>query len=173
MQLKRDFGVSVGVALQGLLNLLSFGNVEGDAWVPLASPSRTRPDPASTATDTSRADQRQYIPPHLRAQPGLSITAGHHTGVANSRSNMDHANYSMQSSDSDSSDTEGGAWGSGAVDRYKSSRVRLTALHCVQLLTKADPKLLHAFWTVLLPTADPSAVHRRDLAMAACLEVIQ
>ncbi|PRW60946.1 Wee1 kinase [Chlorella sorokiniana] len=57
----------------------------------------------------------------------------------------------LESSDSESSDAEGGG------ERHHASRVRSAALACLQLLVKADSKSLHGSWTVLLPTSDPVA----------------
>jgi len=39
--------------------------------------------------------------------------------------------------------------------RFKSSRVRLAALSCLQAMAKAEPRALHAHWTTLLPVQQP------------------
>ena len=52
-------------------------------------------------------------------------------------------------SDSDASDCEGASPHS--ADRLKSSKARLAALTCLQLLAKWDPKPLHQLWLTLLP----------------------
>jgi hypothetical protein len=49
-------------------------------------------------------------------------------------------------SDSEVSDGEGAS-----SDRCKSSKARLAALTCLQLLAKWDPKSLHQLWLSLLP----------------------
>ena len=51
--------------------------------------------------------------------------------------------------DSDASDCEGASPHS--PDRLKSSKARLAALTCLQLLAKWDPKPLHQLWLSLLP----------------------
>ncbi|KAK9806281.1 hypothetical protein WJX72_008421 [[Myrmecia] bisecta] len=56
------------------------------------------------------------------------------------------------SSESEASDSEGSL---GTGDRFKSSRVRLAALNCLQVLAKADGKALHPHWTALLPVHTP------------------
>jgi hypothetical protein len=53
------------------------------------------------------------------------------------------------SSDSESSDAEQGGGEAGLA-----GRVRALALACLQLLTKAEPKAMHPFWTALLPASD-------------------
>ena len=39
--------------------------------------------------------------------------------------------------------------------RFKSSRVRLGVLQCLQAMAKADSRALHLHWTALLPLQQP------------------
>ncbi|GFR41288.1 hypothetical protein Agub_g1803, partial [Astrephomene gubernaculifera] len=41
------------------------------------------------------------------------------------------------------------------VDRFRSSRVRLAALSCIQAMARSDPRALHAHWSALLPLHSP------------------
>lgn len=74
-----------------------------------------------------------YRPPHLRKKDGLIKNP-----VDTQCSDYLSPNFCFTSSDSDHSDNDGSAK---HVDRYRSSKVRLAALVCIQVLFLAHTQL--------------------------------
>ncbi len=119
---------------------MGFGTVKAGAAA-IAAPTAAPSHSASAAAGASQppASPSRYRPPHARRSSQAEPAAG----LSASSSSLHY-----DSSDSESSDAEGGG------ERLHASRVRSGALACLQLLAKGDSKSLHGSWTVLLPTSD-------------------
>jgi hypothetical protein len=95
----------------------------------------------------------KYIPPYARTiAHGSGPPAATQADQQQRQSRVPGSNSMVRewSSDSEGSDCEG----RGSNGPAKGSRVRLAALACIQLLTKADPKALQPCWIGLLPMTD-------------------
>ncbi|BBM97676.1 HEAT repeat-containing protein 6 [Marchantia polymorpha subsp. ruderalis] len=108
--------------------------------------------PSSWQESSSKSQERgAYRPPHLRGKPqaSRSIQVGSSdafTGDCDGQGAWGGASSDSEQSDSDAHHEEG--------DRFKSSKVRTNAILTIQAIARADPKVLHAHWVVLLPTQD-------------------
>ncbi|PNH12673.1 HEAT repeat-containing protein 6 [Tetrabaena socialis] len=124
---------------------------------PAAAAAAGSPAPAAAAAPGGGGGNR-YCPPHLRRRRESAAD-----GAACSDSDMSDTEHSAPPSRSAS--TSGAAapglglgsagLGGGAVDRFRSSRVRLAALSCVQEMVKGDPRALQPHWAALLPLQSP------------------
>lgn len=102
-----------------------------------------------------------YRPPHLR---GRTQPATHHKKLDNLTTpslQPEASGISTFSSDSELSDSDGSLRDG---DRFKSSKARTAAILSIQALCRAEPKSLHAQWTMLLPTHD--VLHPRVQALS-------
>ncbi|URE15193.1 HEAT repeat containing 6 [Musa troglodytarum] len=103
-----------------------------------------------------------YKPPHLRKKDGPnSITL-------DAQCSSDHvpSKYGFTLSDSDHSDSDGS---SKHMDCFRSSKVRLAALTCIQDLCHADPKSLTSLWMLLLPENDVLQSRKFEANLMTCL----
>lgn len=116
---------------------------------------------------TSRkSDSGRYRPPHLRNR---TKSAAHQTatnGQNNGSLQPEASGTWAFSSDSELSDTDGSLRDG---DRFKSSKARTAAILCIQALCRADPKSLHAQWTMLLPTHDVLQPRHYQATLMTCL----
>ncbi|XP_042459639.1 HEAT repeat-containing protein 6-like isoform X1 [Zingiber officinale] len=108
-----------------------------------------------------KSDAGPYRPPHLRKKDGFS-----NNPADTQCSDYLSPNFGFTSSDSDHSDNDGSAK---HVDRYRSSKVRLAALVCIQDLCHADPKSLSSLWTLLLPENDVLQPRKYEANLMASL----
>lgn len=81
-----------------------------------------------------------YRPPHVRKQNQSKDSTSF------SKSDIDY-----MSSDSDLSDSDGSAKG---ISNFRSSKVRVAAIVCIQDLCRSDPKSFTVQWSILLPSSD-------------------
>ncbi|WOK95364.1 hypothetical protein Cni_G04071 [Canna indica] len=103
-----------------------------------------------------------YKPPHLRKKDGPS----NDPLSTQCSSDPTPSNYGFTSSDSDHSDSDGSTK---HVDRYRSSKVRLATLICIQDLCRADSKSLTSLWTLLLPENDVLQPRKYETNLMTCL----
>ncbi|XP_071692294.1 uncharacterized protein [Rutidosis leptorrhynchoides] len=96
-----------------------------------------------------------YRPPHVRKKNQLKDF--------NSSSTMD---IDYMSSDSDVSDSDGSSRG---VGNFRSSKVRVAAIVCIQDLCRSDPKSFTAQWTILLPSTDALQARKYEANLMTCL----
>ncbi|XP_065016034.1 uncharacterized protein LOC103990444 isoform X3 [Musa acuminata AAA Group] len=103
-----------------------------------------------------------YKPPHLRKKDGPT------NDTLDAQCSSDHvpSKYGFTSSDSDHSDSDGS---SKHIDRFRSSKVRLAALTCIQDLCHADPKSLTSLWMLLLPENDVLQSRKFEANLMTCL----
>ncbi|CAD5187668.1 unnamed protein product [Musa acuminata subsp. malaccensis] len=103
-----------------------------------------------------------YKPPHLRKKDGPN------NDTLDAQCSSDHvpSKYGFTSSDSDHSDSDGS---SKHIDRFRSSKVRLAALTCIQDLCHADPKSLTSLWMLLLPENDVLQSRKFEANLMTCL----
>eukprot|EP00891_Asterochloris_glomerata_P009277 jgi/Astpho2/9277/Aster-x0847 len=123
------------------------GGLVAGSWVARQVPSRS----------CSPQQKARYQPPHLRRQSSSS------SGWS------DSSDTESQASNSDAgSDSDGSIWSrvgaAGTRDRLGSSRVRLAVLSCIQVLVKADCKLLHQHYAGLLLPVHSALAGRRSAA---------
>ncbi|XP_042031358.1 HEAT repeat-containing protein 6-like isoform X2 [Salvia splendens] len=99
-----------------------------------------------------------YRPPHLRKKVAGNQQSRHEESLASSR-------HEFISSDSDCSDNDGSV-----IDNSKAylAKARLAAIICVQDLSRADPKLFTAQWTMLLPSNDVLQHRKYDTTLMSC-----
>lgn len=111
-------------------------------------------------------DSGRYRPPHLRNR---TKSAAHQTATNGEINGSVQPEVSVTwgfSSDSDLSDTDGSLRDG---DRFKCSKARTAAILCIQALCRADPKSLHAQWTMLLPTHDVLQPRHYQATLMTCL----
>ncbi|XP_057864151.2 uncharacterized protein LOC131072109 isoform X1 [Cryptomeria japonica] len=107
-----------------------------------------------------------YRPPHLH---GRTRPATHQTKTDNPTTpslQPEGSGILTFSSDSELSDTDGSLRDG---DRFKSSKARTAAILSIQALCRAEPKSLHAQWTMLLPTHDVLHPRRYQATLMTCL----
>ncbi|XP_047960542.1 HEAT repeat-containing protein 6-like [Salvia hispanica] len=99
-----------------------------------------------------------YRPPHLRKKVAGNQQSRHEESLASSM-------HEFISSDSDCSDNDGSV-----IDNSKAylAKARLAAIICVQDLSRADPKLFTAQWTMLLPSNDVLQHRKYDTTLMSC-----
>ncbi|EFJ31932.1 hypothetical protein SELMODRAFT_408282 [Selaginella moellendorffii] len=105
-----------------------------DATVPSPRSSQTAPQEVLKGKGSSL-----YRPPHLRSRM--------QDGGESSSPSLDSDKRTLFS-DSEQSDNDN----SQETDQFRSSKARTNAILCIQAIARADPKSLHAHWTLLLPT---------------------
>ncbi|XVE58219.1 hypothetical protein DITRI_Ditri04bG0152400 [Diplodiscus trichospermus] len=101
----------------------------------------------STSEEAKRTKNTPYRPPHLRKKDSLNTRAQD----PQSSSDHDSSMVDVTSSDSDYSDNDGLLKD---INSSRCSKVRVSAIVCVQDLCQADPKSFTTQWTTLLPTND-------------------
>lgn len=116
---------------------------------------------------TSRkSDSGRYRPPHLRNRTKSAALQTATNGQMSGSVQPEASGTWAFSSDSELSDTDGSLRDG---DRFKSSKARTAAILCIQALCRADPKSLHAQWTMLLPTHDVLQPRRYQATLMTCL----
>ncbi|XP_074555846.1 uncharacterized protein LOC141811704 isoform X4 [Curcuma longa] len=148
LQLFLSYGVASGTPLPFLINDLKGRSLTSNGLEYGLGKSR-------------KSDAGPYRPPHLRKKDGFS-----NNPVDTQCSDYLSSNFGFTSSDSDHSDNDGSAK---HVDRYRSSKVRLAALVCIQDLCHADPKSLTSLWTLLLPENDVLQPRKYEANLMASL----
>ncbi|XP_008813546.2 HEAT repeat-containing protein 6 isoform X2 [Phoenix dactylifera] len=124
--------------------------------------SFSSPDMKSGQLDCRQSEHGRYRPPHLRKREGTKINLVD----AQSSSVSEPSKYGFASSDSDHSDSDGLVKDG---DRYRTSKVRLAAIICIQDLCHADPKWLTSLWTLLLPENDVLQQRKYQATLMTCL----
>ncbi|KAK4769164.1 hypothetical protein SAY86_027314 [Trapa natans] len=109
----------------------------------------------TSASKCDKVADRPYRPPHLRRNDTASM-----------KKNQDAPDFLDHGSDSDYSDNDGIMQDSEGIRR---SKVRVSALHCLQDLCQADPKAFTTQWTMLLPTNDVLDSRKFDATLMTCL----
>mgnify|MGYP001810305183 CR=1 FL=1 len=129
-----------------------------------ASPSRSVSSAEPPSASGQASFPSKYRPPHARRSTQGESTGGGGGGSVrrSTQSESGGPPPAQDSSDSESSDAEGGG-----SERHHAGRVRASALACLQLLAKADPKSLHGSWTALLPVSDAFIASRHGSWCAA------
>ncbi|XP_042465109.1 HEAT repeat-containing protein 6-like isoform X2 [Zingiber officinale] len=148
LQLFLSYGLASGTPLPFLINDLKGKSLTSNGLESGLGKSR-------------KSDAGPYRPPHLRKKDGFS-----NNPADTQCSDYLSPNFGFTSSDSDHSDNDGSAK---HVDRYRSSKVRLAALVCIQDLCHADPKSLSSLWTLLLPENDVLQPRKYEANLMASL----
>ncbi|KAJ9549714.1 hypothetical protein OSB04_022257 [Centaurea solstitialis] len=119
---------------------------------------------SSLNSHSSESSSAPYRPPHVRKKN----QKGTQSKDSNSLSGSDcpPATIDYMSSDSDLSDSDGSAKG---ISNYRSSKVRVAAIVCIQDLCRSDPKSFTAQWTILLPSSDVLQARRYEANLMTCL----
>ncbi|KAI3501532.1 hypothetical protein L1887_29403 [Cichorium endivia] len=114
----------------------------------------------SRNSESAGSSSGAYRPPHVRKQ--------NQKGMQSKDSKFDFlpASLDYMSSDSDFSDSDGSAKGSGS---FRISKVRVAAIVCIQDLCRSDPKSFTAQWTILLPSSDVLQARRYEANLMTCL----
>ncbi|KAK1408968.1 hypothetical protein QVD17_41162 [Tagetes erecta] len=114
----------------------------------------------SLNSQSAESNSGAYVPPHVRKKNQLKDS--------NSLSMLDCPRGTMDymSSDSDLSDSDGSSKG---ISNFRSSKVRVAAIVCIQDLCRSDPKLFTAQWTILLPSSDMLQARRYEANLMTCL----
>lgn len=143
--------VRAAMLVEGLQRFLTYGvqaSLAAAAAVPTAVAAATTVAAIASSPADGGGSSGRYRPPHLRRHESK-------------------ADGGLGWSDSDVSDTEHGAgasaWGAASgtasatavVDRFRSSRVRVAVLSCIQAMAKSDPRAMHSHWSALLPLQNP------------------
>lgn len=89
--------------------------------------SFSSPDMKSGQLECRQSEHGRYRPPHLRKREGTKINLVD----AQSSSDNEPSKYGLGSSDSDHSDSDGPVK---EGDHYRSSKVRLAAIICIQVM---------------------------------------
>ncbi|GJU17487.1 HEAT repeat-containing protein 6 isoform X1 [Tanacetum coccineum] len=109
----------------------------------------------SLNTQPAESSSGRYRPPHVRKQNQIKDPS------SSSKLDLDY-----MSSDSDLSDSDGSTKGS---VNFRSSKVRVAAIVCIQDLCRSDPKSFTAQWTILLPSSDVLQARRYEANLMTCL----
>ncbi|KAI7744521.1 hypothetical protein M8C21_023787 [Ambrosia artemisiifolia] len=109
---------------------------------------------------SSESKSGAYVPPHVRKKNQMKDF--------NSLSTSDcpRGTLDYMSSDSDLSDSDASAKG---INNFRSSKVRVAAIVCIQDLCRSDPKSFAAQWTILLPSSDVLQARRYEANLMTCL----
>jgi hypothetical protein len=91
-----------------------------------SSPSAITPKENITDSKSTTSERGRYKPPHLRKKDGKG-----NDSLDDRSSDSESSRYDVDSSDSDLSDTDGHAKNG---DRFRSSKARLAAILCIQVL---------------------------------------
>ncbi|KAL4570566.1 hypothetical protein LXL04_026222 [Taraxacum kok-saghyz] len=111
-------------------------------------------------TSLNGSSSGPYRPPHARKQIQKGIQS------KDSKFDFLPANIDYMSSDSDFSDSDGSVKGTGS---FRTSKVRVAAIVCIQDLCRSDPKSFTAQWTILLPSSDVLQARRYEANLMTCL----
>ncbi|CAI9274657.1 unnamed protein product [Lactuca saligna] len=115
----------------------------------------------SLSSESAGSSSGPYRPPHVRKQSQKGMQS------KDSKLEFSHAaSIGYMSSDSDFSDSDGSVKG---IGNYRSSKIRVAAIVCIQDLCRYDPKLFAAQWTILLPSSDVLQARRYEANLMTCL----
>ncbi|XP_017973347.1 PREDICTED: HEAT repeat-containing protein 6 isoform X1 [Theobroma cacao] len=118
-----------------------------------------------TSEEPKKTNNTPYRPPHLRKKEGFNMRQAK-AQDAQSSSDHDSSMVDITSSDSDYSDNDGSL---NDINSSRCSKVRVSAIVCVQDLCQADPKSFTAQWTMLLPTNDVLQPRKFEATLMASL----
>ncbi|XWS50226.1 hypothetical protein CRYUN_Cryun12cG0070300 [Craigia yunnanensis] len=118
-----------------------------------------------TTEEPKRTNNTPYRPPHLRKKAGLTLRQAKAQDPQSS-SDHDSSMVDVTSSDSDYSDNDGSLKD---INGSRCSKVRVSAIVCVQDLCQADPKSFTSQWTMLLPTNDVLQLRKFEATLMASL----
>lgn len=151
---KRSWASRAAVLVHGLRRFLVYGAQPAPVIITTVAPPNSRTSTALVAGAAAAADGGggggSPAAGGQAAEPG--VQPGGRYQPPHSRRRESSANSG--GSDSEASDNEAAASAAGA-DRFKSSRVRVGVLTCLQVMAKSDSRALHQHWTSLLPTQAP------------------
>ncbi|KAI3727828.1 hypothetical protein L6452_16448 [Arctium lappa] len=116
---------------------------------------------SSLNSHSSESSSAPYRPPHVRKK-NQNGTQSKDLSILD----CPPATVDYMSSDSDLSDNDGSAKG---ISNYRSSKVRVAAIVCIQDLCRSDPKSFTAQWTILLPSSDVLQARRYEANLMTCL----
>ncbi|KAL2539022.1 ARM repeat superfamily protein [Forsythia ovata] len=110
--------------------------------------------------ESSKSRSGPYRPPHLRKKFVENVQLKDEESLFSSELEL------SLSSDSDCSDNDGSA-----TDARSNhfAKARLGAIVCIQDLCRADPKLVTAQWTMLLPSSDVLLPRKYGTTLMSCL----
>ncbi|XVF12805.1 hypothetical protein REPUB_Repub08aG0151600 [Reevesia pubescens] len=118
-----------------------------------------------TSEEPKRTNNTPYRPPHLRKKDGLN-TRQAKAQDPRSFSDHDSSMVDVTLSDSDYSDNDGSLKD---INSSRCSKVRVSAIVCVQDLCQVDPKSFTTQWTMLLPTNDVLQPRKLEATLMASL----
>ncbi|XWS38093.1 hypothetical protein CRYUN_Cryun19dG0101100 [Craigia yunnanensis] len=118
-----------------------------------------------TSEEPKRTNNTPYRPPHFRKKESLTMRQAKAQDPQSS-SDHDSSMVDVTSSDSDYSDNDGSLKD---INGSQFSKVRVSAIVCVQDLCQADPKSFTSQWTMLLPTNDVLQPRKFDATLMASL----
>ncbi|XP_042045064.1 uncharacterized protein LOC121791084 [Salvia splendens] len=139
----------------GLVNKPSVMNQQTNHMKGVGSTSQNIPFEVS---NQPKSGQAALIASTLTKKVAGNQQSRHEENLASSR-------HEFISSDSDCSDNDGSV-----IDNSKAylAKARLAAIICVQDLSRADPKLFTAQWTMLLPSNDVLQYRKYDTTLMSC-----
>ncbi|KAH7298520.1 hypothetical protein KP509_25G047800 [Ceratopteris richardii] len=152
---KGPIGDNISGMVTSLLNFLDYG-WNSSHLVSLTS-QRINEALSDTQGKNVRFTQAVYKPPHLR-RGTVDKTSSQKIQNTKDGYNGKDVERRVLLSDSDQSDSDGAV---GSQDKFKCSKIRALAVLNIQALARAEPKSLHAYWTLLFPTHD--IMNRRRL----------
>ncbi|TYH06086.1 hypothetical protein ES288_A08G130100v1 [Gossypium darwinii] len=118
-----------------------------------------------TLKEPKRTNSTPYRPPHLRKKDNLNTRQAKALDPQSS-SDQISSMVDVTSSDSDYSDSDGSLKD---INDSRCSKIRVSAIVCIQDLCQADPKSFTSQWTMLLPTNDVLQPRKFEATLMASL----
>ncbi|KAA3470163.1 HEAT repeat-containing protein 6 isoform X2 [Gossypium australe] len=118
-----------------------------------------------TLEEPKRTNSTPYRPPHLRKKDKLNTRQAKALDPQSS-SDQISSMVDVTSSDSDYSDSDGSLKD---INDSRCSKIRVSAIVCIQDLCQADPKSFTSQWTMLLPTNDVLQPRKFEATLMASL----
>ncbi|KAH1107431.1 hypothetical protein J1N35_011199 [Gossypium stocksii] len=118
-----------------------------------------------TLEEPKRTNSTPYRPPHLRKRDNLNTRQAKALDPQSS-SDQISSMVDVTSSDSDYSDSDGSLKD---INDSRCSKIRVSAIVCIQDLCQADPKSFTSQWTMLLPTNDVLQPRKFEATLMASL----
>ncbi|KAI5057555.1 hypothetical protein GOP47_0027570 [Adiantum capillus-veneris] len=143
-----DFKASIGDHVAGLV--ASLASFLGYGWSASHFSLKTDEAFSDAQKKETPTNKAVYKPPHLRRMSAKTWSQKLETSRENQQSKSEVERRALLS-DSDQSDSDGAI---GNLDRFKCSKTRTLAILNIQALARAEPKSLHAHWTLLFPMYD-------------------
>ncbi|TYH58157.1 hypothetical protein ES332_D08G135000v1 [Gossypium tomentosum] len=118
-----------------------------------------------TLEEPKQTNSTPYRPPHLRKKDNLNTRQAKALDPQSS-SDQISSMVDVTSSDSDYSDSDGSLKD---INDSRCSKIRVSAIVCIQDLCQADPKSFTSQWTMLLPTNDVLQPRKFEATLMASL----